>query len=756
MKFILSNYRRKSKNKIPDKAVPAHRLRATSKIMVIIFVLLVSRLWWIQFVQGAELKELASRQQTLNKIISPKRGCIYDTNGKVLAISAEVDTITINPAKFVIQKSKDIDEETAKYKTLALQEKVAQGLSEVFELDYNTVLSKVQSTNKTEVIIKQVEKVLVDKLKDWMDESEITEGINIDKDNKRYYPYGKLASHLIGFTGTDNTGLYGIEYRWNTELKGNYGKIVTTGNMQGSEISDNAEQYIDAQNGANLYLTMDVNVQNIVEKYLAEGVEEHGATAGSAILMDPQTGEIISIATYPNYDLNTPFTINNAEDQEHWEEYSREDRNSKLQNMWTDRNTSKTYEPGSTFKLIVSAAALEEEITDTDVSNDFHCEGYTMIGDDTKIGCAQYAVHGNQSLRDALRNSCNAAFIQLGQKIGKNTLYKYFDAFGLFERTGAGVSSEGSSRFHELDKVGPVELATTSFGQRFEITPLQLATAVCAIANGGNLIQPRIVKQIENTDTGIVTDTEINVVRKVISEETSKELRDMMKSVVENRENVYGTVAGYTIGGKTGTSEPPENKPEEGYVVSYVAIAPADEPKVVGLVVVYNPSTENPYGSRIAAPIMSKILTEALPYIGIASGESDKININTNNAKTNKLTNVTNKTLTEAKRTLENLGYKVICSDTNNANSILVTEQIPAADTAVMQGAVVALYTEENNVRTSVEVPALKGKTLVEAKTALADKDLNISYSGTGKVVSQDIEAGTTVEKGTIIKINLE
>ena len=688
--------------------------------------------------QGAELKELASRQQTLNKIITPKRGYIYDTNGKALAISVPVDTITINPAKFIIKESKDMDEETAKYKTLALQEKVANGLSQTFNLDYETVLSQVKSERQTETIIKYVEQEAVDKLKLWMKENEITAGINIDKDNKRYYPYGNLASHLIGFTGTDNTGLYGIEYRWDTELQGTSGKIVTAGNVKGSEISGNAEQYIAAQNGSNLYLTIDVNVQSIVEKYLAQGVEQHGAVAGSAILMDPQTGEILSIATYPSYDLNSPFTISNQNDQQHWNEYSSEEKSTKLSNMWNDRNASRTYEPGSTFKLIVSAAALEEEITGTDVRDDFHCEGFTQIGDDTKIGCAQYAVHGNQTLRDALRNSCNAAFIQLGERIGKNTLYKYFDAFGFFERTGAGVAGEASGNFHALDKVGPVELATTSFGQRFDITPLQLVTAVSAIANGGDLIKPRVVRQIVNTDTGIVTENEADIVRKVISEKTAKELRDMMKSVVENRENVYGNVVGYTIGGKTGTSEPPENKPEEGYAVSYVAIAPADEPKIVGLVVVYNPSTENPYGSRIAAPIMSNILNEVLPQIGIASEKSNTMTT-TNTTKTTKLTDVTNKTLTEAKKTLENLGFKVVCGSLENANSILVTEQVPTKDTVVAQDAVIVLYTEENSVRTSVEVPDLKGMTISQAKSALAGKDLNISYSGSGKVVSQDV-----------------
>lgn len=542
-----------------------------------------------------------------------------------------------------------------------------------------------------------------------------------------------------------------------------HGKIVATANVDGDMISDNAEQYKEAENGLDLYLTIDVNIQKTVEKYLEKGVADNKASAGSAILMDPKTGEILAMATCPSYDLNNPFAIsieNNEENSGEGAENSTENQNidkkTMLENLWKDRNFASTYEPGSTFKMIVAAAALEENITDADVENDFHCEGYTMIGEDTKIGCAQFAVHGNQTLRGAIRNSCNAAFIQLGERIGKETLYKYFEAFGLFEKTGVKIQGESSSGFHKLENVGPVELATTSFGQRFDITPLQLITAVSAISNDGTLIQPRVVKKLVNTDTGLATENEAKEVRKVISEDTAKELRDMMKTAVENRENVYGSVTGYEIGGKTGTSEPPISRPEEGYAVSYIAIAPADDPEVVGLVVIYNPATENPYGSRIAAPILSNILSEVLPYIGIASDKSETSSTTVSTMKTTRVPDVTNKTLTEAKKSLQNLGFKVVCSDTPNANSILVKEQVPAKDTVVLEGATIVLYTEENNVRTSVEVPDLKGKTLAEAKSILAEKDLNISYSGSGKVRSQNTRPGESVEKGTIIAINLE
>ncbi len=747
------NKKEKNRRKVLNKAVPATRLIAIISVAVIIFILLVIRIGWIQFVQGAELKELASRQQTLNKIISPNRGTIYDTNGKKLAMSTKVDTITINPKKIVAKENK---KEIKATENPELQEKVAKGLADIFSLDYATVLAQVQSTKSTETIVKKVEQELVDKLTSWMKENNIVAGINIDEDSKRYYPYNDMAAYVIGFTGADSDGRYGIEHYWDSTLKGTSGKIVTAADVDGGQISDSAEQYIEAENGSDIYLTIDVNIQKIVEDYLKQGVTANGAAAGSCIIMNPKTGEILSMATYPSYDLNNPYKINSEDEQKNWDTYSSEEKNTKLLNMWGgDRNFSKTYEPGSTFKLIVAAAALEEGITSTDVAGDFHCEGFTTVAD-REIKCAASAVHGSQTLRMALRNSCNAAFIQLGQRVGKNTLYRYFEAFGFFERTGFGVTGESRSNFHSLDELGPVELATTSFGQRFDITPLQLITAVSAIANNGTLIEPKIVKRVVNSSTKTETEIEAKEQRKVISEKTAKELRDMMKSVVEDRENIYGDVKGYTIGGKTGTSEPPVGHPEEGYVVSYIATAPADAPEIVTLVVVYKPDSKDPYGSRIAAPIASNILNDVLPYLGITSEDSDTTGTTATVSKTTKVTDVTNKTLTEAKKTLENLGFTVICADNPNSNSILVTEQVPGSGTVIQEGGVVCLYTDENTVRTSVEVPDLTGMTLQKARSTLAEKNLNILYSGSGTVKSQSIGNGSTVEQGSVITIYLE
>ena len=723
-------------------------------VAFVIFFLLILRIGWIQFVQGAELKESASRQQTLNKIISPTRGAIYDVNGKALAVSASVDTITINPSKFI--KKGDAE-------TKALQEKVAKGLSDIFNLEYETVLTQVQSKNSVETIIKKVEQDSVDKLKKWMSDNKITSGINIDEDNKRYYPYGTLAAHVIGFTGTDSQGLYGIEHKWNSVLQGTSGKIVTTANVNGKEISDNAQQYVEVENGSDLYLTLDVDIQKIVEKYLKEGVDKYKANAGSAIVMRPSTGDILAMATYPSYDLNTPFTLNIELDKENKDnktegeenELSSEEKSKLLAEQWSDRNFMRTYEPGSTFKLLVASTALEENITGVNVPGDFTCKGSIQVSDRT-IKCANSKTHGVQTLKQAVGNSCNSAFIQLGQRIKVNTLYKYFKAFGLFDKTGIAITGESGSTFHKIEDVGPVELATISFGQTFEITPLQLITAVSSIANGGKLMQPRIVRQVVNTDTGTEQEIETNTVRQVISEETAKSVREMMKYVVTDGGGGNGAVKGYSIGGKTGTAEPSPSRPEDGYTVSFVAIAPAENPELVILVAVYKPSGVNPYGSTVAAPIVSKMLSEILPYMGIASENSDSSGATTSTIKTEKLPDVTNKTLTEAKKTLENLGYKVVCEDTKNSNSILVTEQVPLKDTEVLDGATVVLYTEENTVRTSVTVPNLIGMTLSEAKQRLSEKNLNVLYSGSGKVVSQNIADGVSIEQGTVITLKLE
>ena len=503
------------------------KLRIGLIVIFVLIIFLIGRIGFLQFVEGSELKELAYNQQAINQIISPKRGNIYDSTGKAIAISAQVDTITINPSKIV----KKNDEDTKAYK-----EMVAKKLSEIFSLDYEEVLNKVNSESNVETIAKKVEQDKVNELEAWMEENKITAGINIDEDSKRYYPYGTVASNVIGFCGIDNQGLDGIEAKWDSVLAGTPGKIVSSKGSDQKEIPNTEETYISAENGSDLTLTIDLNIQTIIEKYLKQAVEENECTrGGNVIVMNPKNGNILGMATYPNYDLNSPYTPNSTLALT-YDSLSSEEKTEALFRMWANKSVAETYEPGSTFKVITSAVALEENITTTDKERDFVCNGYELFDDingkKTKISCWRANPHGEQSLRQALMNSCNPAFMQLGARITAPTLYKYYDAFGLFESTNSGLYGEQSSIFQKLDEVGPVELATMSFGQRLNVTPLQMITAISCVANDGILMQPRIVKQITNTETGSVTDMPVTQVRQVISKQTAQEVKSMMESVV--------------------------------------------------------------------------------------------------------------------------------------------------------------------------------------------------------------------------------
>lgn len=730
----MKNYRTNIKKKDINisRPLPIKKLRVLMFFSFFILASLVIRIFWIQFINGSWLKEKAYRQQTSSSIISPKRGNIFDTNGKYLAISENVDTISINPTKLSNEK----------------KELVAKGLSDIFELDYDDILEKVTSDSSVETIAKKVEHDKVEKLLSWMADNKITIGINIDEDNKRYYPYSNLASHVIGFCGTDNQGLSGIEASFDNILTGRSGKIITTTDINNSEISDDYSTYVAAEDGSDVYLTIDVNIQSIVEKYIKEAVDDGQSESASAIIMEPSTGNILSMATYPDFDLNTPFEPVADYSKEDWDDLSSSEKSNLLNKMWRNKNISDLYEPGSTFKVLVSSIALEEDISETNTSKDFYCSGHENING-TKIRCWSTSAHGYETLTEALANSCNPAFMQLGKKIGIDLFYKYFDAFGLFSKTGVSLPGESNSIFFDKNKVGNVELATMSFGQRFEITPIQLITAISAVANDGILVQPKIVSKTVNNDSNEITNFETTNVRQVISSETANKVVNMMESVVTNGTGKYGSVKGYTIAGKTGTSEPSPGS-NEGNTLSYVAIAPSESAEMVVLVVLYNTSSTSAHGSTIVGPIISDILGEVLPYSGIAS---DSANIDSSSFAS--IPDVTNKTITEAEKILKNAGFTVKSNYSNDKNSTLVNIQVPSAGTSIMLDSTVVLYTEENSVRTSASVPNLKGLSLAAARKQLKNKNLNIEYSGSGLVASQSVSPEESVEEGTIIKVVL-
>ena len=743
-KIIPINKKAKEDNRIQKTVkVSIKRLKGFLVFIFIVFIALVARIGAIQFIDGTWLKERAYSQSTSSTVVSAKRGTIYDSNGKALAISAEVDTVSVNPEYLVVKEKGEVNQE----KTQELREKMAQKFAEIFSLEYDDVLKKLNSSRSVETIASKVETDKVTTLKAWLKENKISSGVNIDEDVKRYYPYNNLASNLIGFCGTNNQGLDGLELSYDDELKGTNGKLITAISVIQTAIPDQNEQYIAPENGSNIYLTIDSNIQTIVEKYLKQAVEENNCQrGGNAIAVNPENGEILAMATYPDYNLNDPYTPNESLSKG-WDKLSSQEQSNKLYSMWRNRAVLDTYEPGSTFKIIAASIGLEEKIVETDTAGDFYCGGSETVSG-TRISCANRSGHGSQSLRNALENSCNPALIQLGQRIGVSTFYKYLDAFGFFKKTGIDLPSEGTSSFWKEKNVGPVELATMSFGQRFTITPMQLVKAAAAIANEGKLVTPHVVKEIENPDTGTVKTIQTNEERQVISEDTANKIKDMMKSVVETGGGKYAQVKGYEIGGKTGTSEADPNHPENGYVASFLAIAPVDNTKIVLLLTLYAPKVRNYYGGSIAAPAVSQMLSEILPYLDIPSNNSDEGNV-----ELVSVPNVTNKTIAEAQKILKAAGLEY--SSVGDADNI-VSEQVPKSGTQLQKNGIVKIYAEGKDERVSQTVPDLKGVSLAQAKVMLKARNLNISSKGTGIVIAQDPKAGTSVDEGTVINVTLQ
>ena len=597
-------------NIITSKISTKKRMRNILFISFLILAILIGRIGYIQIIKGGKLSTMAYEQQTLDRSINPKRGTIYDATGKhILAVSSTVETVTVNPG--------NISKEN--------KEKVAHKLAELFELDYETILKKVNKRSSIETIVKKVEKEKTDELRKWMEENEITTGINIDEDTKRYYPHNNLASQIIGFCGSDNQGLDGIEAKYEKELAGSKGTIKRHTDAKGSEIGEEGEKYIAAIDGNDLILSIDYNIQSIVEKYLKEACIDNECTdGGSIIAMNPKTGDILAMANYPDYNLNDPYAAYTEELKGIWSTLEQGEKTKNLQAVWRNKAIADTYEPGSTFKTITASAALEEHITDTDNTGEFCCTGGIEVAG-VRIKCWRYyRPHGPESLRQALMNSCNPVFIGLGQKLGVHTYYSYLEKFGLLEKTGIDLPGEASSIFLKEEKAGLVELATISFGQRFEITPLQLVTAVSSIANGGNLVQPRIVKQIVDSQTGEKRDVEVKIKGQSISKETSEKVLSMMELVVSEGTGKNAKVAGYRIGGKTGTSEDGVNTNK--YVTSFLGVAPIDDPEVVLLVTLYNPTGEGGHqGGGVAAPVGGQIFSEILPYLEVSQGNQEEV-----------------------------------------------------------------------------------------------------------------------------------
>ena len=652
------------------KLTSKKKMRNTLFISFLIIICLIVRIGYIQLIQGKELSELAYEQQTLDRKINPKRGTIYDATGtNILAVSSTVETVTVNPTNIANED----------------KEKVAMALSNIFELDYETVLKKVKKRSSIETIVKKEEKEKTDELRKWMEENNITSGINIDEDTKRYYPYNDLASQIIGFCGSDNQGLDGIEAKYEEELKGKQGAIQKHTDAKGGEIGEEGENYISAIDGNDLVLTIDFTIQSIVEKYLEEACIDNECTdGGSVVVMNPQNGDILAMANYPSYNLNEPYEPYTDELKETWDSLEQQEKTTNLQAVWRNKAIADTYEPGSVFKLITASAAIEEGIvTDIDKEGQFSCTGGIEVAG-VRIKCWRYyRPHGSESLRQGLMNSCNPVFIGLGQQLGVTKYYEYLEKFKLLQRTGIDLPGEAGSIFLAKEKAGPVELATISFGQRFEITPIQLATAVSSIANGGTSVSPRVVKQIINSQTKEVTDVPVKTNGTVISKETSEKVLSMMESVVSEGTGKNAKVAGYRIGGKTGTSEDGVNTNK--YVTSFCGVAPIDNPQVVVLVTLYNPTGEGGHqGGGVAAPVGGQIFSEILPYLEVnktvLEGDDEEV------INQVEVPDITGKSIREAEEILKQSNLKIrITNETEELDkeNTYIKNQIPQAGIVV-------------------------------------------------------------------------
>lgn len=691
-----------------------NKLKITMRILIIVLILLVFRLAFLQIVQGEELSRKASVQQTTTKTIQPTRGIIYDTNGKLLAISADVDTVSVNPKNLKYSDNSEVDLEF-----------VAKSFSEIFGLDYAETLEKLTSAKSYIKIASKVENDKIDVLRAWMKENQIYAGINIESAVKRYYPYNNLASHVIGFTGTDNNGLFGLENSLENILGGTVGQVVSLTDSVQDEIPNQQKSYIKPKNGSNVYLTIDVNIQSIAEKYLSQAVIDNKADYGTIIIMEPDTGNILAMCNYPDYNLNTPYTPTNPTVLETWSSLSSQEQTNYLYTMWKNNAVQNTYEPGSTFKIITSATALEENIVQENTPNVFNCAGYETVNG-TNIFCWRTGrPHGPQSLKQALSNSCNPSFIQLGLKVGAPTLFKYYDAFGFLNSTNSDFYGEASGIFHNINNINDIDLASMAFGQGITVTPLQLITAVSAIANEGVLMQPRIVDKIVNPDTGAVTTPEPVEVRKVVSSQTASQMMDMLDYTVSDGTGRHADVAGYSIGGKSGTSEKLTSSDDE-YVASFIGVSPTINTQAVILVALYNPQGKSFQGGEIAGPVVAQIFSEILPQLGVTSSVT---NSSTSSYKTTPLTNVCGLTVAEAHQTLRNAGFSVHTPAGVDENE-LVINQMPKTGVTLFEDSDVFIYTESSNIATNVITPNFKGKTLEQCINMAQEVNVNIVADG--------------------------
>ncbi len=733
---------------------PSKRMVTRMKILMVCLVFvftgaLLGQLASLQLVNSEEYQNKAIAQQLRTTTINPKRGTIYDSNMKVLAQSATVWTVALAPANI---------------KDDAQLQTIAEGLSSILDVDQETIIEKGQNKKSYyEIVKRKVEKPQYDAITQFLTDNGIKAGVDMYEDSKRYYPYNDEASSVIGFTGTDNDGLYGLESMYDEYLQGVPGKVVSAKNAYNTDMPFEYETLIEPQDGNGLVLSIDERIQAILERHLEVAAKENNVTNRAAgIVMDVQTGEILAMATHSDFDLNSPMEIFDADVANEIASLTGDEQaEAKKQaqfDQWRNKPVSDTYEPGSVFKVITAAMALEEKKVSVD--DTFNCPGYYVVGG-RRISCARRTGHGTVTFKQGLEQSCNPTFMQVGERIGRNLFYQYFENFGFTEKTGIDLPGEATNAglFHTEESLNSVELATSSFGQTFKVTPLQMITAISAVANGGYLLQPHVVRQILDSDDNIIQAIEPNVRRQVISTETSDLLRELMEGVVFEGGGKNAYLPGYRIAGKTGTSEKRDKVNEETgqkdlRIASFCGFAPADDPKVAVLIMLDEPHADNIFGGTIAAPVARDIFADVLPYLGVepryTAAELQQLDTDT--------PVLTGLSPADATAKAEQKGLKVRVVGSGDT----VLKQMPSAGSTIPKSGTVVLYTNEDSEMEEVTVPNLVGLTVAQVNTEAANAGINVRFSGVGleseDAVStgQSVVAGEKVSAGTVIAVEFQ
>ena len=737
--------RRPNPNRKDENIRRANRVIQTRSFVLMLvmgvgmFVLLFFQLFDLQIVRHEELQSKAVNQQTRRTVVTASRGTIYDRSGNIMAISASAETVILSPLE-IDRAVNDKDDPVTWTK-----DSLAAGLAEILDGDAAAIRRRMDNTESQYELIKlRADEEVADAVRAYINENKIV-GVHLVADAKRYYPYGSLASHVIGFVGDDNTGLYGLEARYEQELEGQSGLVVSAKDNAGNDMMYAYEQYFAAQNGSDLTLTLDATIQYYLEKGLENMADKFAAANGAAgIIMDVNTGGILAMASYPNYDLNDFSAV---QDQTLQERIARGENT--LQ--WRNKALNDTYEPGSTFKILTLAAALEEGVINKNTT--VNCNGFVTISGQT-IHCSNKAGHGLQTLVQTVGNSCNPAFISYGLKLGNTAFYEYMRSFGLMEGTGIDLGGEADSIFADPASFTQLDLACYAFGQNFNVTPIALITAQAACVNGGYLRTPYLVERITDSNGSVTYQHDSTPIRQVVSEETSATVRECLEYVVASGTGKNGQVAGYRVGGKTGTAD----KGQTGdVVVSFLCFAPADDPQVIMLLTLDTPSrSTGTYvsGGNMVAPTASSIMSEVLPYLGVEPSYSAEELLGMDTT----VPNVIGMSVEEAKTKLGERGL----SCKINGDGDTVTDQTPAGGAIIPGKSAVILYAGTDKSTAKCTVPHLIGKTPSEANTAATGAGLFIRFSGTTgsessavRVLSQSIEAGTEVEAGTVITVQL-